>query len=717
MIEHRGLVNLVPAQIQALRLNQNSSALQFASFSFDASVFEIFPALCAGASLYLRRPEDQADAASLQHLLDSGLTHATLPSAVLATLPEGATLGSLQTLVVAGDVLPPSLANQWMQGRRLINAYGPTEATVCATMHLCRDAHTSPVPVGKPIVNTKIYILDPQGEPVPTGVAGEIYISGAGVARGYLNRPELSAGHFLKDPFVAQPVARMYRTGDLGRWLPDGNIEFLGRNDFQVKLRGFRIELGEIETRLAQHPAVREAVVLVRRDQLVAYLIPVHAERIPGAAALRSHLRVTLPDYMIPAAYISLDALPLTPNCKLDRHALPAPGSDAYSTKVYEEPQGALELLLARIWTDLLHVERVGRRDNFFELGGNSLLAVRMVRQLEQQGRHLSIAQLFAEPTIAALSQHCSNRDALSARAHSALLIRTGVDQINLFMTPDGTGSLLYANVLASQLDPRLTVYGLPLRASKHTSGITIQSQAGHLCQMVRDKQHHGPYHLAGWSFGGLLAYEIAAQLISLGEEVRSLTLIDTAHPALLRQMQEGALTGDDPQALLLEYVMDQVSSGWRKDQPVLGALLNSNQFDFESLVQFCRAEQVLPARFLYYSTSQIYEQLTCEQLHYKSSIRYNPPHLPISVNLFAAEDTPFTSSSLGRDVVFGNTQLHTKLMSGDHYSMFRPPNLRALAQALSDAVTRAVAAREFVTHYHSDRNHQGFQNRIIQKS
>jgi thioesterase domain-containing protein len=260
-------------------------------------------------------------------------------------------------------------------------------------------------------------------------------------------------------------------------------------------------------------------------------------------------------------------------------------------------------------------------------------------------------------------------------------------------MTPDGTGSLLYSKVLATQLDPRLTLYGLPLLTSEHTTDTTIHSLAEHLLQMIRDKQPHGPYHLAGWSFGGLLAYEIAAQLTSLGEEVHSLSLIDTAHPTTLRQAQEGALTKDDQQALLLEYVMDQVSSGWRNDQSVIRALLNSSQFDFESLVQFCRTEQILPARFLRYSTKQIYEQLTREQLHYKSSVQYNPPHLPISVNLFAAQDTPFTSSSLGWEAVLGDTQLYTKIVPGDHYSMFRAPNLRSLAEALLDTLTRVPFA------------------------
>jgi hypothetical protein len=228
------------------------------------------------------------------------------------------------------------------------------------------------------------------------------------VARGYLNRPEVTAERFLKDPFAAQPGARMYKTGDLARWLPHGNIEFLGRNDFQVKLRGFRIELGEIEARLAQHPAVRDAVVLAREDRpgdqrLVAYLVPADAQLVPDAETLRAHLSATLPEYMVPAAYVLLDALPLTSNGKLDRNALPAPDGDAYATKSYEEPRGETEILLARIWADLLNLERVGRNDNFFELGGHSLLAITMVERLRQQGIDAEISSLFGA-TIAQLA-------------------------------------------------------------------------------------------------------------------------------------------------------------------------------------------------------------------------------------------------------------------------------------------------------------------------
>jgi hypothetical protein len=263
------------------------------------------------------------------------------------------------------------------------------------------------VPIGRPVANTRVYVLDAAGEPVPVGVAGELYIGGAGVVRGYLGRPGQTAERFVADPFGGgKPGARLYRTGDLARWRPDGTVEFLGRTDFQVKVRGFRIELGEIEARLAEHANVREAVVLAREDvpgdqRLVAYVVGD-----ADAESLRAHLSSVLPEYMVPAAYVRLEALPLTPNGKLDRKALPAPEGDAYASREYEAPVGKIEVALAEIWTELLRVERVGRWDHFFELGGHSLLALQVVSRVRQvMGLELALAAVFEKPVLSALAE------------------------------------------------------------------------------------------------------------------------------------------------------------------------------------------------------------------------------------------------------------------------------------------------------------------------
>src|SRR5208282_2012401 len=309
----------------------------------------------------------------------------TVPSVMGALLEAEGVPPTVRVINLAGEILKRTLVERiWATAQldTICNLYGPSETTTYSTWVVMKRGEPFAAHIGRPIANTRVYILDGYGEPVPVGVAGELYIGGAGVARGYLNRPELTAEKFVKDPFVDEAGARMYRTGDLGRWLADGDIEFLGRNDFQVKIRGFRIELGEIEARLTEHPAIGEAVVIAREDtagdkRLVAYYTAAAAEATAAdpqqelavtAEQLRLHLSASLPEYMVPAAYVHLRALPLTPNGKLDRKALPAPEADAYAVRAYEEPQGEVENVLAALWGELLHVERVGRHDDFFQL-------------------------------------------------------------------------------------------------------------------------------------------------------------------------------------------------------------------------------------------------------------------------------------------------------------------------------------------------------------
>jgi acyl-CoA synthetase (AMP-forming)/AMP-acid ligase II/aryl carrier-like protein len=374
--------------------------------------------LLTGATLVVARPKEHGNPGYLANLIrDCNITTLHFVPSMLQSFLDGTDsqqCTSLTRVVCSGETLSPMLLQCFHdKGPRaaLYNLYGPTEATVDVTAWACPDKFTAltSVPIGKPIANTQIYILDSHGQPAPIGVAGEIYIGGEGVARGYLNRPELTAQRFLKDPFSAAPNARMYKTGDLGCWLPDGNIQFFGRNDFQVKIRGFRIELGEIEARLISHPSIQDAVVLARQDEhedqpgdkrLVAYVVAQNGAQ-PDAETLRQHLASGLPEYMIPAAYVSLDSLPLSPNGKLDRQALPAPGIDAFSTSVFQEPQGETEILLAGLWQELLHIDRVGRFDNFFQLGGHSLLAISLIERMRQAGIETDLSTLLSTSNLA----------------------------------------------------------------------------------------------------------------------------------------------------------------------------------------------------------------------------------------------------------------------------------------------------------------------------
>ncbi|WP_186027193.1 non-ribosomal peptide synthetase [Burkholderia gladioli] len=414
MVEHRQLANLVSWHIDRFELRVGSRVPATASLAFDASVWELWPVLCAGASLLLPPPGLSSDAAALlnwwrQQSMDCAFL--VTPLALLAMqseLPPG-----LKSLLIGGDRvtslplgLPPSL--------RIVNNYGPTETTVVATSgEIEPSAGDAVYPIGKPIANTRIYLLDENQALVPLGAVGELYIGGAGVARGYLNRPDLTAQRFLADPFAraeGDAEARMYRTGDLARYQPDGNIVFLGRNDEQVKVRGFRVEPGEIEAQLATHEAVREAIVVARQDpagnaRLLAYVSLQDAAPCAELVRdLREHLAARLPEYMVPAAFVVLDALPLTPNGKVDRRALPEPDDEAFAQAQYEAPQGETEQTIAALWAELLGVERVGRHDNFFALGGHSLLAVQLIERLRQIGLTLAIRDLFEQPALAALS-------------------------------------------------------------------------------------------------------------------------------------------------------------------------------------------------------------------------------------------------------------------------------------------------------------------------
>ena len=403
MVEHHSVSNLVDWHCRAFDLHAGSHTASVAGFGFDAMAWEVWPALCVGATLHLPPAHDGAEDidALLAWWRAQPLDVCFLPTPVAEyAFSQHLAHPTLRTLLIGGDRLRTFAQAQTFT---VINNYGPTEATVVATSGAV--AVGQPLHIGAPVANARVYVLDAQQRPVPIGVAGEVYVGGKGVARGYLNRPELSAERFLHDPFGD---GRMYRTGDLACWLPNGNLEYLGRNDDQVKIRGVRIELGEIEAALASHPAIREAVVQCREGQLLAWFIqrqPVDIE------ALRAHLQAALPDYMLPAAYMSLEALPLTANGKLDRKALPSPTQEAFITRRFEAPQDGVETTLAQIWAQLLHVQQVGRHDHFFELGGHSLLAVQLVQRMRQAGLRTDVQVLFGQPTLAALAAACVGGD------------------------------------------------------------------------------------------------------------------------------------------------------------------------------------------------------------------------------------------------------------------------------------------------------------------
>ncbi|HEX7313565.1 MAG TPA: amino acid adenylation domain-containing protein, partial [Pyrinomonadaceae bacterium] len=420
MVEHGGLRNLAEAQVRAFAEPAGGRVLQLASLSFDASIFEIVMALRAGATVCLGTPDSLLPGPSLMRLLrEREITNLTIPPSILSSLPAEE-LPALRTIIVAGEACSAENVARWSKGRRFFNAYGPTETTVWATLAPCADATQRP-PIGRPIINTEIYLLDEDQRPVPVGAPGELYIGGDGLARGYLGRPELTAERFVPHPFSRREGARLYQTGDLARYLPDGQIEFLGRIDHQVKLRGLRIELGEIESLLAGHPLLREGVVVLHDGgagdkRLVAYIVPRNES--PSTGELREFLKEKLPEHMIPAAFVTLASLPLTPNGKIDHRALPSPDAvKPESETAFVAPRNPVEEILAGSWMQVLEVERLGIDDNFFALGGDSIRSVQVLSKAQERGLNLTLQQLFKYQTIRKLAEHLATSPAPSEGA------------------------------------------------------------------------------------------------------------------------------------------------------------------------------------------------------------------------------------------------------------------------------------------------------------
>ncbi|MDD5037179.1 MAG: alpha/beta fold hydrolase, partial [Methylococcaceae bacterium] len=486
------------------------------------------------------------------------------------------------------------------------------------------------------------------------------------------------AERFLADPFAEEPQARMYKSGDLGRWLADGSIEYLGRNDFQVKIRGFRIELGEIEAQLAEHPSVREAVVLARGEQgdqrLVAYYT---GDENLAAEALRTHLALELPDYMIPAAYVKLDGLPLTANGKLDRKALPAPEGEAFARRGYAAPQGEVEETLTRIWAELLKLERVGRHDNFFELGGHSMLAVQAVSMLKQVGIDLPLLALFTNPTIESLAAHAGPQ-----AASGAIPLRAEGTERPLFLIHEVSGEVLYGAALASHLDPAIPVYGLP---GAETPLRTVQALATRLLSMIRAVQAEGPYRIAGWSFGGTLAYEIAHQLIGEDETVEFLGLIDTYHLSGEERAEHSSRDSSDDNAFLLNMIGSQ-------DQPAFEALKAiASTLEFAALVRKCQEQSLLPETL---TVDEVRRYVATCRANTQANEEYFAPYIPIPIYLYAAQDETGKDPWRGWGSVVAKEQIHVIEVSGTHQTMVESPHVERLAEALSHGIRQVSEKR-----------------------
>ncbi len=587
LVEHGGACNLAHALRERIGVSPGDRVLQFAAFSFDASVLELVLSLCHGASLHLAPREALLPVEPLARTLrEQRITHVLLPPSVLAALAGESLGGPELTLISGGEALPASLARRWAAQHRLFNAYGPTEITVAATVHAC-SPEDAVVPIGRPLANTRVYILDAQGQPVPVGVVGELYVGGAGVARGYHAREALTSERFLPDPFSAASGARMYRTGDLGRWRPDGLIEYTGRNDEQVKIRGFRIELGEIESFLLQCEGVRDAAVVALDDgqggkRLVAYVVPEGAP--PSLASLGEALSRALAQHMLPAAYVVLDALPLMPNGKVDRKALPAPEAEAVLRRTHVAPEGECEIALAQLWCELLGLAQVGRDDHFFEIGGHSLMAVKLFAMLRQRfGAAPALGTIFTAPTLSALAAEIVRAGERATPTPLRVPLQTVRGDVRpLFCVHPVGGHIAVYRALAERLAPICPVHALQAPdVAGHPAATDLIALIDAHVDEIRAFQPCGPYRLAGWSTGGLFAAGIAARLRDAGEQVDYLGLIDT------HALPEFGTPDDDA---LLALRAELAVRGLGLDQNATAALLAEGR-SFATLATLSRAE------------------------------------------------------------------------------------------------------------------------------
>jgi aspartate racemase len=557
MVSHRNVVNHATAIRNVYNLRPNDRSLQFNSISFDVAGEELYSAWLTGATVVLRIEQMLASFhAFLKEVEKYKITFLNLPTAYWHELVQEIQASAFEipscvrVMVVGGEKVSYSIYKQWLgiagNSVEFFNGYGPTETTITSTVY--KDSlinrttadRVQDVPIGRPIANTRIYILDSHMNPVPVGIPGELWIGGAGVSKGYLNRPELTNTRFVRDPFVSDPEKVIYKTGDLARYLPDGNLQFFGRVDDQVKVRGFRVELGEIEAALLEHPAVREtavtAPILAGTPQIVAYVVS--QDKAIGSREFRDFLNSKLPDYMVPATFVFMENLPLTATGKIARKNLPLPANlDGELQKDYVPPRDELELKLAIIWQRMLNVSKVGMKDNFFDLGGHSLLAVRLFSQIEKEtGKNVPLATLFEAPTIEQLAE-ILREEGWEPHWSSLVPIQPNGKRAPFFCIHAVGGNVIGYQPLAEYMSPDQPIYGLQARGLDGTQipHMVLEEMAADYIREIKNVQPKGPYHLGGLSSGGVVAFEMARQLFEMGEKVGVVAMFDTEAPSYLQ--------------------------------------------------------------------------------------------------------------------------------------------------------------------------------------
>ena len=708
-IEHGSLVNFLKSMGEEPGFTEKDVLAAVTTLSFDIAGLEIYLPLISGGRVVVVSAAEGADGKKLQRRMQ--LCGATVMQATPATwrllLEAGWQGDSKLKILCGGEAFPSDLANKLLpRCGSLWNMYGPTETTIWSAVYRVNGEQKATVPIGHPIANTQFYILDECMKSVAPGVEGQLHIGGDGLARGYQNRPDLTAEKFVSDPFSAVPGARLYKTGDLGRFLPDGNIAFLGRMDDQVKIRGYRIELGEIESVLSQHPSIHQCIAIAREDaagdkRLVAYLVPGMHHR-PVGHVLRAYLQQKLPDYMLPSVFVVVESLPLTPNGKVDRRALPQPSRENSAIdREYVAPRDALEQELVAIWENVLGIKPIGVTDNIFDLGVDSLLAAQLFARVESTiGRDLPPAPLFQAPTVgelAALLRHKVKK----TKCTSLVPIQSQGAKVPLFCIHGGAGTILLFHGLARRLAPERPVYGLQAQGlyGKHPPHTTVAEMASHYIKEMRTVQAHGPYLIAGWCFGGIVAFEMAQQLHRLGEGVDLLAIFDDNRPpqieapppvggpklepktdpakldARLGRHWDNirSLPVSDVPSYLFQRLRGHLRWRGRNFQNRAIALLCRQLYRYYSVLRWPPLPEFLRTRYFFYN-------------NWLAERSYQSRPYPGNM-LIVREQGPHANSKLGWERwVKGTIETHEVFVRGtDHRAILREPAVRQVAETIEE--------------------------------
>ncbi|HEV7236347.1 MAG TPA: amino acid adenylation domain-containing protein, partial [Ktedonobacteraceae bacterium] len=721
LITHAAIVDHCSTIKKYYELDANDRVLQFSTITFDPSLEQIFSTLISGATLVLRNSEVWSATDLQKKMQDCRLTVMNIPTSYWhyitqewANTSTALAHNQLRLLIVGGDRLLPEYLDLWQQlpmhSVRLLNAYGPTETTITATIfEIPRQSYKNTplknIPIGRPLANRTIYILDTYGNPVPIGIPGELYIGGSLLARGYLNRAELTVEKFVPDPFSKDADARLYRTGDLARYLPDGNIEFLGRIDHQVKIRGFRIEPGEIEMVLRQHSAVREAFVQAYKheggDKLLAAYVVLEKQD-TTIDELRLFLKKHLPDYMVPSDFVLLDSIPMTSSGKVDRQALPVPDlSDRVAENTFVAPTLAVHYQLQHIWEDLLNVKPIGMQDNFFSLGGHSLLAAQMIDRIEQVcGKKLLLATLFAGATIQHLADallqetYPPSKEETDTRTRVVTVQAGGSRQPFFFLHGDWHGGGLYCLNLAEHLSKDQPFYTLePYRFEGLAVPPTLEEMAATHTHAMREVQPEGPYLLGGWCNGGLLAYEMARQLHAAGQTVALLVALDMGTPfsyrltrAIITRCGKLLGLGQEQQVnWFLRYIYLRVPSFRKRTQETAGVKTTDQTASQSKVGRRSLGQRVRQALFpsveaLRYNWFGIYRWVAGS---------YAPGSYPGKLTLLWSNEADAHSSNWR--TLSGAKEIEEQVFPGIHV-MYGNENLPLLAERLNAYLLEAQA-------------------------